>query len=393
MSKYFCKIGHSELYNVYREQYDEHIDIRVFAQNPFQLSMLLYLIESDPQCCAELKNIYSLYSAFFDQWMKKEKNRRTGAKKKTEEIFDELWTIARNLYDNKNTMITSNDTAILGLLITKPEEGGKKYVSMFYHRSFMEFLLARGVIEAMKKGADALIGKVRKNNRSDVDKLVKAGFDILSYEVKNQMVRNMIEAIQQSKEMDSPLTEDECFYVENQLLYYMTRMKGMNPTPVADFIKKIYGEENRTIMRQSIAYGAANLGIFDIALEFARRMEPGSEEDKVNRAWTLVFYGDMPEEDPLHYVDDNVAPWKRSREARLRRFQKNTVKDRAFRMFDLRIMYGFFESRGWQGLSSEELSIIKECETDIPGYPQEVVEFLRWAKEVLVDEYEKHLGE
>lgn len=165
----------------------------------------------------------------------------------------------------------------------------------------------------------------------------------------------------------------------------------MNAEPVETFIKSIYSNENQAIMRQGIAYGAANLGIFDIALQFARGMNAGSVEDLTNRSWTLVFYGDMPDEDPLHYVDDGTAPWNRSRAARLRRLQGTGKKECAFRMFDLQIMYGFLESRGWKGLSEGELKIIESCETDIEGYPAEVVDFLSGAKEKLVREYRRRL--
>lgn len=397
VQKYFEKIRKTELFNEYKKQYENKEYVRSFAKNPFQLAMYLYLLENEPAGAesgltagqTKIENIYCLYSEFLLQWIRKERHRGTGAGEETENVWKELGEIARKLYDNENVVTDSTDTAVLGLLVTEKLDGDRKQVRMFWHRSFVEFLLGRAVIEAMKTGPDALILCLKRNNRSDVDAFVKAGFQSLGYEQKNIMAKNMIMAYEMSKSAD--LTGDEHFYVENQIVYYITRMAGMNPKPIEEFIRRIYPDEEKIIMRQGIAYGAANMGIFPIALEFARKMEPGSIEDITNRSWTLVFYGDMPGEDPLHYVDDHLAPWKHSREARLRRLKSGDKKSRAFRMFDLCILYGFFESRGWQDLSEDELKIIRECETEIPGYDNETTEFLKERKERLLCEYERRL--
>lgn len=60
-------------------------------------------------------------------------------------------------------------------------------------------------------------------------------------------------------------------------------------------------------------------------------------------------------------------------------------------MFDLSVLRCFFESREWQGLSADELKIIKACKTNIKGYSKEHIAFLNDVKESLVREYELHL--
>ena len=63
-------------------------------------------------------------------------------------------------------------------------------------------------------------------------------------------------------------------------------------------------------------------------------------------------------------------------------------------MFDLRILYTFFVSRGWkeQRLSAGELTLIRECQVEIPGYPTDVTEFLKQAKGQLLEAYEQQLA-
>ena len=146
-------------------------------------------------------------------------------------------------------------------------------------------------------------------------------------------------------------------------------------------------------MRQGIAYGAASLDLFDIALQFAKEMEaPDSEANIVNRSWTLVFYGDVSDidVDPIRFRDDGKVPWDKARQARLRRFKGNSKKDKAFRMFDLCIMIGFYISRNWENINENDLKIIESCEVNINEFPPEINSFLQNKKQCLVNEYKKH---
>lgn len=205
---------------------------------------------------------------------------------------------------------------------------------------------------------------------------------------KNKIIGNLISAY---KEAENELSnENEIFYVHNQIVYYLTRMNSKSDA-IKSFIVHSYDIETQPIMKQGIAYGAANIGLLDVALDFAKRMDdPNSSENLTNRAWTLIFYGDKPDEDPLEYEDIHNAPWQRSKDARLRRLCGNKSKDQAFRMFDLCVLHGFYESRGWNELSREDLNIIKDTETDIKGYSSDVIDFLRKKKQDLINNY---LGE
>ena len=389
VERYSKAIGQANLFKKYQDLCKDNENIISFVTNPFRLSMLIYLIENDYAKEKNIKNIYSLYESFFELWFNKEKERTPEKCSNKGETYKELWEIARNLYDNKSTYTCSENPAVLGVLTTEKVQEDKRRVYSFYHRSFMEYILAHESLEAMKKGPEEVISKLKHNNRSDVDSFIKAGFKIANYEEKNKMIKNMMSAY--NAEGIKELSGEEHFYVQNQIVYYMTRMKGMNAKPVEKFIREIYKDEERAIMRQGIAYGAANLGMFDIALDFAKKMEPGSAEDITNRSWTLVFYGDMPEQDPIYDIDDGKAPWERSKNARLRRLKANGDKERAFRAFDLCILRGFYVSRNWLDLSEEDFKIIRDCETQIEGYSDELNEFLTKVKNILVTEYEEHL--
>lgn len=390
---YYNETGKPKLNETFQRILEGDRAMRDFTKNPFQLSILLFLIEIPRENPLQLKNSYALYKEFFKNWIQKEHKRGTSTLESSA-VYEKLWRIARDLYDGRQAVADTDDTAVLGLLMTDIGWDQNKIARMFYHRSFMEFLLADRVLEAMKKDAEKLTDVIRQNNRSDVDRFIKAGFEVSTYAEKNRMAEHIIEAYHSISDYGKDFSIDEKFFVKNQAIYYLTRMTGMRMEPVKEFIRAAYEGEESPLMRQGIAYGAANMGMFDIALAFAKNMNPGSVEDVTNRSWTLVFYGDKAEEDPLTYVDDGSACWEKSRAARLRRISGKKPKDRAFRMFDLRILYTFFVSRGWkeQRLSAGELTLIRECQVEIPGYPRDVTEFLKQAKGQLLEAYEQQLA-
>ncbi|MBR1763447.1 MAG: hypothetical protein IJ731_08820 [Eubacterium sp.] len=368
--------------------------IMELCTNPLRLSMLIFIVDNTPNnMILDIKNDFNLYSRFFELWISNE-SRRLNTKYDETDLYEVWYRVSRELYETNKSTITLYDNIeiISSLLRITTYSNGNLKTDGFYHRSLMEYLLAKQAIESMGISPEKTIHTLKYNNRSDVDHYIKRGFETLPYKKINHIINTIIPAYYLAPEKLQD--NDEIFCVQNQIVYYITRMKTTNNEPIVTFLKDIYSKEERPIMRQGIAYGAANLGLFDIALQFAKEMEPGSEADIVNRSWTLVFYGDVSDinVDPIRYRDDGIVPWDNSRNARLRRFKSNSKKDKAFRMFDLCVMIGFYISRNWTDLCEDDLKIIKKCETNISEFGNDVIEFLNEKKKYLVDEYIKHMN-
>lgn len=360
--------------------------IESFCKNPLRLSMLIYILETDDKELQLHNNEYLLYSLFFSQWINNELTRSKEINQDEEAILVEWQRIARMLYIDRYSEITVNNSSVMisVLKVTKASLNNYK-VNDFLHRSFMEFLLAKEAVDAMLKSPDEIIKTLKYNNRSDVDFYIKKAFINQPAVKKNKIISNLISAYEKAETKLN--SESEIFYVHNQIVYYLTRMNSKSDT-IKSFIMQCYEHETQPIMRQGIAYGAANIGLLDVALDFAKRMDdPNSPENLTNRAWTLIFYGDQPDEDPLEYEDIHNVPWQRSKDARLRRLQGNKHKDRAFRMFDLCILYGFYESRGWNEFTKEDYNIIKNTEINIEGFSSDVNDFLRKKQTDLINKY------
>ena len=375
VEKYSCLLGQNNC-------------IESLCKNPLRLSMLLYILETDIQKLQLHNNEYLLYKVFFSQWINNELTRSKELNLDEETVFVKWQQIARALYIDRYSEVSVNNSSTLVSILKVTKASPNNYqVNDFLHRSFMEFLLAKEAIDAMLKSPTEVINTLKYNNRSDVDFYIKQAFKALPPVKKNQLVNNLISAYGEA--VNELSSESEIFYVRNQIVYYLTRMNSKNAA-IKSFIMQSYEDETRNIMRQGIAYGAANIGLFDVALDYAKRMDkPNSTENLTNRAWTLIFYGDQPDEDPLEYEDIHNAPWQRSKEARLQRLQGNTSKDQAFRMFDLCILHGFYESRGWDQFSNYDFEIIKNTEINIDGYNSDVIGFLRKKQQDLIDNYNK----
>ena len=143
-------------------------------------------------------------------------------------------------------------------------------------------------------------------------------------------------------------------------------------------------------MKLDIAYGAVLTEHSRVGLEYAKSLKPGSDSDKINRSWTVAYFGDV-QANPYLYQDTRKASWKKSREARLKRFQSDKRKALKFRILDIPLMYCFYVSREWKDVNPKDFAIIKQTVVDHPIYTEEEKEFLREQKKQLVEEYEKNL--
>jgi hypothetical protein len=335
------------------------------------------------------------------------------------DVLEELLNIAKLLYKDKKAFTSQQDTAIIDLLATdKTGKNNEKKVNNFQHRTLMEFILAKNLIDIISvKNNEKEIREMFSNSyRSDVFHFVKAYFESITEKDKIEIADNLIAAYESLDKTHK--NEAHLFYTKSNILYSLTRL-GVKPEGIETFMRKAYDDttEDHIHIKQDIAYGSANLGaldiakgieldskndianrsLFAIALDFAKDIKLNSKNDIANRSWTLAWYGDQPKEDPFSYKYDEKCDWKKSREARLVRLQSNKAKHQAFRMFDLRILFTFYESRGWKSneINSVDYTIIKNCNTNIEGFPIEVNNFLEESKEILVKKYgielNKHL--
>lgn len=409
VNKYSQLINKPELKLQFFNVYDKYESVQNFSETPFQLILLLYLLETGSLTTEEWKRFevsnhdpYILYYQFFHCWVQKECSR--GSSSMTdEEVLHELQRISQALYYGNNYVVTCNDTAVTDLLVySNIKSQDKKEAIAFYHRSLCAFFYALGIFSAITSERDKLVSVLNQPLRDDVTNFVRGALNtIQNSEQLSSLQNNLMEIYQQitehheltsdkaPSEMVVGLSDEEIFYVKNELIYFITRLPHQSNN-VDLFVEQAYQQETNIYLKLDLAYGAVLTGPSWVGLDYAKKLTPGTEEDLANRSWTLAYFGDV-QANPYHYRDDGTCLWAKSRKARLDRFQSSKRKAVRFRILDFPLMYCFYASRNWADINMEELNIIKCASIDNEEYSNEEMEFLAQQKEKLVSEYEKRL--
>lgn len=79
--------------------------------------------------------------------------------------------------------------------------------------------------------------------------------------------------------------------------------------------------------------------------------------------------------------------------ARIKRFTTSTprLKDYRFRLFDIPLMHSFYISREWNGVTAEELEIIRKLQFSKWIYNSDEMDFLKLERQRFVFAYENAL--
>ncbi len=382
----------------YHKLVDENKNIDHFTENPFRLTMLLYLLEIEYDNVWEDYSVYSLYEKFYEYWRLREQNRKTSKAYKGKDTFNKHYGIARKLYLGETVNIKDEveDTAVTGLLIIEESSEGKKVIS-FYHRSLNEFIIAKKCLEQLTLGGTGLVDVLLDLMKNDITDFIKDAFNIFFIDKLCKVQRNLEEVYKLIYKPDGSrmsskiqkLDKKKLLILKDQIVFLVSRIPRIH---VEEFLRLVNEKESDPIMQLNVAYATALKGpVLEIALEYAKKIRPNSLEDIINRSWTLVYYGDV-NDDAYIFRDNGYIPWSYVRKARIRRLQEDKEKSIRFRMFDLPLLYTFFVSRNWRDLCEEELHIIKNCKTYDSGLPREVNKFMEKSKQKLCIEYEKQLS-
>ncbi len=380
--------------------------IKSFTASPFHLSLLIYLIENKATNPAiseffvkREQTIYNLYEVFFQCWIKKEHERKT-SQLSTNQIRTILWEISSKLYYGYNYEIQFNDTAIVDLL-SFSEFGDRHIANSFFHRSFCAFFLADKVYNSVKKGDIHLIDSLKIPLRNDVTDFVRSAISGSNNMEIIKIQKNLINAYQQIDDCKASILskrarnkiinmeDKDRFILKNELIYLMTRIP--DPTGnIPSFLEKINLKNNDPYIRLDIAYAATLTGPKYIALDYAKTLVPGSESDIINRSWTLAYFGDV-QANPHEYRDTEKASWQKSREARLKRFQKSDYKALRFRILDFPLLYCYYVDRNWQDINDADYQIIENADIDNEAFSTEEKEFLKFKKGQLLRGFREHM--
>jgi len=373
-------------------------DIESFTKSPFQLTLLVYLLENraylpkiQQYFASKDRTIFGLYDQFLECWLEKERDRGTSFLPASE-IIQRLQRIAGKLYYGSFYELDEDsyrDSAISGLLTFSALKNKRQAIG-FYHRSFCAFFCAKEVFNAVMQGGAALVEAMRTPMRNDVTDFVRSAISVVTEaEIRNiqehligtylQIVRPDTDILDnEANALIKTSTPQELFYLKNELIYLVTRIPDLAGL-TTHFLEAAHQYETDPHLKLDIAYGAVLTGPSWIALEYAGSLVPGSESDLINRSWTIAYFGDV-QANPYYYRDTKREPWTKSRKARLNRFQSNELKAIRFRILDIPLMYCFYASRDWKDVNEVDYEIIKQVAIDCSAYTNDEKNFLKEQK-------------
>ncbi len=244
---------------------------------------------------------------------------------------------------------------------------------------------AKGLIEGFLASPQRAVEILSRLHFKEVNTYLRLLWEEVSAEEKRTIERNLIAAYRRVR-LDPDVTGRREYAVKGQLIYYLTRFCA--PTAegeLTDTLKAFYEGEDNVWQRQSLAYGLASAGEFEVPCDYAQKVFAGRDEDVVNRSWTLIFFGDVRDRDPYLYLDDGTAGWNKAREARLSRLKRNDPKAMAYRALDLAVLFAFYRSRNWSDFDAVDYEVIRKAEVSSPEMPKSVKKFNKFMQKELTD--------
>ena len=361
--------------------------VKEMLTNPFQLTLLAYLADTSDDL-DPMTTIYDLYDKFFLQWFKKEELRGTGATNRATTI-SQLHDAANNIYAGKEyTTSQLNDTAVTNLLLWNSEEMdlyGNKTASMFRHHSLAAFLIAHQIMHAIQRGDNSELTKMLQMVIKDdvTNFVIRKAEQMKSSDIK--IMRNHLASYYKTL----PPNDKGYVNVKEKVIYYISRFPGDSSSFLLPIVRT--APEN-PYMRLTLAYACSLSEEKELryyALEYARSLSHNEEDARVNRGWTVVYFGDC-NKDPYTYRDEENGPWANARAARIKRFTKKKprIKDYRFWLFDLPLFHTFLKSRNWADINSTEFEIIKKLTFPKDRFTPAEIRFLWREKKAILKTYE-----
>ena len=412
----------------------KNLSTSFWRKNPFYLSLFLFCIidqNINGQSRIEFNNAYELYGLFYSKWFE-----RHNVTKNQKKIRDSHTQIALSLYNQKGESARLNELlpqdtihslqkerAFIDLLRInfgineRNNEFGNLKVDRFWHESFGEYLIAADLVNFMQNPPNTkVINKEDSHLRNivnyDVNSFIKEAFHSFSSQTAAEICSKLMSLYSQLQ------LEAKDVYLKERwnLLYYIGRLNAKNHQirerllrmQKSVLLNALDNETDPRVKRTVIIslmniYRKDEQTIENKIVEYLSTLTPNSEADVTNRSIQLVYCGDMgyDEDNNLSvefgdlnsFLDTNKISWARTKQYILNRLVKGDRTSLIYRLWDLRTLYLFFESRNWEPLELEDYLIVSKTSIDNNTiFSERIHKLLAEEKSKLIEVMKKKLG-
>lgn len=413
------------------QKFSMNNDFAEIYANPFQLSILLYLFFMDEAGDNGLDNanLFALYDNFVCVVHRNELKRKTTscsyidfiesataiAKKVFQETDDQQCRMVkqvgyrfREIFSGKSGK-TIKSNSVFSVLLYLDQDGD---VVRFRHETIYEYFLAKSFLLTLQNGKLKGIIKEFKNFYDFyINKFIRSG--ISAYETNSQGYYNALgsiycECIKQYPDLAnlyeykisdySSIQSDgydamgeqfqDAITVRELSVYYTGRLK-MNRTP--ELLHFALQHDPEPIIRRTAILGLMLHNNEDDEIEYLNGLIPDSESDIMHRSLSILYFGD-DKGDIYTYRDTGSVSWEHSKREILERLKIDSNRNVLFRMWDLRTLYLFCESRhSYQSITADDCKIIANSSIDSPLYSDKKKELIAKEKERLLTKIKEEL--
>lgn len=372
---YLEKVERRELAPIFIRACISSPNLRRFICNPFHLTLTLYLLQAGSALEADLfVDRYSLYHAFYRQWIARERRRGTSGMIEAARIIAGHVEVARRLYRRRvgadeasvedylaQHPVVASDSAFEDLFQWHYDElSDRMRVMAFRHETLLEFILAFGLVESMIGGTGLEQALLTQYN-NDVNSFVRERFSRLSRPecraVEDRLTRLLERAL------DNQLRAADVARIREQAVYYLGRLQVPNCPAV---LIKLAATAGDPLLRRAAALGAILHGEEAVEFAFIDELLGSPEADLLNRSVQLSYFGDV-DEDMFAFSDDGRARWAGVRTAIFDRLKASTERDLRLRLWDLATLLGFLKSRPEERLVRADLDAIGSVGVTVTG--------------------------
>ena len=372
---------------------------------PLYATMLLF-IAADPSFDHVIRDEYDLLHLFLTLWIEREIRIQSSANS-IEYYFNQFQRIAVDLYIHGRAFakdyprLALDDEIIKGLLRVQ-ENNNEFLIRGFYHREFLVFFVARGMLMAAFGSTEEIVYWYSQTFFDDVTNLYTLALSHLDSQSLNQIYKNFFlvyrdsydnpDKIEVALNQFVPKVKPLHFLkLRDELLYFIFKLPEIDTDEFLIYADNHCRNTTDYILMLGLAYGMAGKRQHPLTVQFAQKLENGNPEAAVNRGWAVCFFGDI-NEDGYTYEDKDNCKWDNVRAVKLDRLKCNETEAYRYRLLDIPLLYCFYESRNFKDcISYSEYSIIKECDISFFEYTEEEKGFLLRKKEQLVCQYRNHL--
>ena len=399
-----------------------------FPTTPLSVTLFLFLWLYDRKELEEnpITSFTNLLKKFSVLWVKREISGGYSAFREFKDLFEAYEVTAWEIYLNREKGPVDfrrvakevskkiggvsqdqvvSDRGFLSMLRTKKKdlEGDSERVISFVHEAIYEFMLANKLVNTLQRKDDQQILHFPLGH--SVNRFARELMVALPPNLRDELILNlskMYRSLQNRgpaslyqtikylalrffrRRQETYYEDSERIIMKHNICYFWGRLEAET---TGGSIKEVYKEivfgglREHPMVTNTIGSGILLTNDVEIERIYLSTLSDNSANDKCNRIYHRVYYGDASYSNPNTFLKDDFTQgkddWTKTRQAILNRLESSDLRAQALRGLDLITFRRLCETRGVPRLDDMQREIIKGCVDSLDRVGAEKADLIR----------------